>query len=268
MATTARADIYDGISVSKAEESGIEVLLARGAADPLTKVIQVLVLNRIAEAEGIFSLEKESIAYLVKEESPERVRHKAGQTLYGLARNPISARELDGAKDLLRMSFDMAEEVQPIEIADIFTWLGKMHASQLSKAKGFQFNVSKEDQENIGKLIYALSHFSYFQLLWKQKDVNALGDSLRHVPPLQFLLTCCGSEKLKGWLQNVRKSTLKWNAFMEGLSESLSKERAAGTLNDELPGFAMALKKKDSIPALQEYAASGRWNLFVEELLK
>lgn len=271
MATTLSAGLYDGLTSKVVEGQGVEVLLKAGSDDPLMKVIQALVLDRITNERPLFDPERNGLCYLVQEETVKGALSKASKILHDFSTNPITTEELDNVKALLIEHLGFGGKVDHIEASHIYGWLShiesKIHSNNKS-AKGFQFNVAKEDQEKIGSLIYALSHYSYWQLLWKQKDVNELGDSVRHVPPLQFLLICCGSEKLKSWMQNIRKSTLKWNGFINGLSDRITQDRDSGKLHAELPGFAAALKKKEHLPALEQHAASGNWTAFVDILLK
>jgi len=91
---------------------------------------------------------------------------------------------------------------------------------------------------------------------------------VRHVPPLQFLIICIGSDQLKGWMQNIRKSTLKWSGFIGGMSDSMAREKASGRLLQELPGFLLILKKKQQLLALEQAIEKSNWSGFVDTLLK
>jgi hypothetical protein len=265
------AALYDGLTTTLIEDQGVEILLKTDSDDPLMKIVQALVLGRMTEEGVVYDPDKDGLLYVVKEKSAEAVLLKASKTLYEFTKMPATFSELHEVKALLRDYSTLADKLDLIEIVDIHKWFYNIQNKTEIRGKsnsGFQFSVVKEDQEKISGLIYALSHYNYWQLLWKQSEINAIGDSVRHVPPLQFLVVCCGSAKLKSWMQNIRKSTLKWNSFISALSDRIAHERNSGRLCLELPGFAAALKKKEQLRSLQEYAANGNWGAFVEVLLK
>ncbi|MBM3200837.1 MAG: hypothetical protein FJZ56_00325 [Chlamydiae bacterium] len=272
------AGMYEAIEVKVIDADTIDITLERGENGVFTTLMQALTLGRMSEHLVLQDESKAAIHFLVKEESVELIMEKAKQVLAGFGKNPISQEELSEAKRWLHDYLFIAYEELNIELRQIYQWLSSLQApKKLSKrlamrplelgSSTFEFNVAKADQENIGKLLYAMSEYSYWQLLWKQKEVNALGDSVRHVPPLQFLVICTGSEKLKGWMQNMQKSTLKWRAFMNGLSEGLAREKEAGRLSDELEGFAELLGKLELLKDLEQAALRNNWNGFVDILI-
>lgn len=271
------AGMYDSFKAAPVQGKGIEVLYQKGEDHPIMKVVHALVLGRMAEEGPVYDEKREGLVYYINEESVENVLAKVSSYIGSFAENPLSSSELDVAKELIGDHFGMQEAVMPIELQHVHAFFAKLmkrserpryHSEVRVNDKGFQFTVSKTDQQNIAKLIYALSEYSYWQLLWKQKDVNALGDSIRHVPPLQFLTVILGNSTLKGYLQNVRKSTLKWNSFMNGLRPNITKERDSGRLFEELPGFLFAIKRYQDKSEVSHYAASGEWEKFMEVLLR
>ena len=102
---------------------------------------------------------------------------------------------------------------------------------------------------------------SVTKLVFETRRLNKLGDSIRHVPPLQFVGFVLTDGHLTNCLRKMKKSYFKWSTFMNGFSDNMDREFAEGRLQQDLPGFAELVGANKAV--LEGYANKHAWENFV-----
>lgn len=86
------------------------------------------------------------------------------------------------------------------------------------------FFIDPVDQNNITKLITRLGHWGVGRLLWHIKEMNRLGDRIRHVHPLCFLSYIYSQPQLVTCMKSINSNYFKKKEFISGLSEKMELE--------------------------------------------
>lgn len=102
------------------------------------------------------------------------------------------------------------------------------------------FFINTLDQNNIKKLIKRLGNWGVGRLLWHIKEMNRLGDRIRHVHPLSFLSYIYSDPELIQCMKSINQSYFKKKEFITGLSEKMAIEAA----NDNLLPYVRDFSRK------------------------
>ncbi len=105
----------------------------------------------------------------------------------------------------------------------------------------FVLSVKEEEEKAIDEILSTLSKNSLLALGFKKSRLQALGKKLHGVGSLQFLGYIFNKQTLKEQMRVIRKSSLKWNGFVEGFKPSLERSAQTKALYKELPGFCSFL---------------------------
>lgn len=130
----------------------------------------------------------------------------------------------------------------------------------------FKIEVTQEHAVIIDEIITTMGNSSVIGLGFKRGHLHALGKKIDGIGSLQFLGYIFSQENLKKHMINIRKSSMKWNGFMDGIKPGLNKIEATKELYVDLPGFASTLKV--ATDPLVKKAEERDWNGFVSYLVK
>lgn len=135
---------------------------------------------------------------------------------------------------------------------------------------GEQFVISLTSSERyaITEIISSMGEKNFGQLLLDNSRLTGLGNSIAHVPPLQFLGFILGNSHLKNCLTKIANSYInyiKWFYFLDGFGNNMDKEYSEGRLFKDLPGFAKLVR--GNLRQLEIYSHQRDWNQFVRSLL-
>lgn len=100
------------------------------------------------------------------------------------------------------------------------------------------FYIDTLDQDNIGKLITRLGDWGIGRLLWHIKEMNRLGDRIRHVHPLSFLSYIYSQPELVKCMKLINSSYFKRKEFITGLSEKMEIEAERDNLLPHVKSFS------------------------------
>lgn len=92
------------------------------------------------------------------------------------------------------------------------------------------FFIDTLDQNNIAKLITQLGNWGVGRLLWHIKEMNRLGDRIRHVHPLSFLSYIYSQPELAKCMKLINSNYFKRKEFISGLSEKMEMEAKRNNL--------------------------------------
>ncbi len=141
----------------------------------------------------------------------------------------------------------------------------KTTQTQLTSSN-FKIEVTQEHAVIIDEIITTMGNSSVIGLGFKRGHLHALGKKIDGIGSLQFLGYIFSQEKLKKHMINIRKSSMKWNGFMDGIKPGLNKIEETKELYVDLPGFASTLKV--ATDPLVKKAEERDWNGFVSYLVK
>lgn len=130
----------------------------------------------------------------------------------------------------------------------------------------FRVEVSGEHGAIIEEIIVTMGSSSVIGLGFKRNHLKALGKKIDGIGSLQFLGYIFSRDDLKKHMANIRRSSMKWNGFMDGVKPGLSKIEASKELYSDLPGFANSLNI-DTQPLVKR-AEKRDWNGFVSYLIQ
>jgi hypothetical protein len=183
---------------------------------------------------------------LVEEETLDEARPQFEDVSYQLIsdeiKEPSVAVEVP-SKDQAAAPSMSGEEKQPATVAPIVQEKQVDYYSQLP--------INGEEKRIISKLVVTLAENNVFKLLFEKKKLEKLGKRINHVHPMKFLGTILGDPRLFHCLREIRKSTFKWEGFMDGLVRRMNEELSHNNIEKYIPGFA-AFVHKDA-KQIQDY---------------
>ncbi len=130
----------------------------------------------------------------------------------------------------------------------------------------FVVKVSEDEGKAISEIVTTLGKTNLVALGFKKGHLKALGQGLRGIGSLNFLGFILINEELKGHMRTIRKSSFKWDGFMDGLKPGFERELKSNKLVEDLPAFA-ALAKVDPQQLLVK-AEAHNWDEFVAILIE
>ncbi len=130
----------------------------------------------------------------------------------------------------------------------------------------FTVKVSESEGSAISEIVTTLGKSNLVALGIKKGHLKKLGGGLKGIGPLQFLGYIMSKEDLKSYLSTIKKSSMKWSGFVDGLKPGFEREFKEGKLVKDLPEFA----KRFGVDADQLLAKANaqNWDGFVELLIE
>ncbi len=104
-----------------------------------------------------------------------------------------------------------------------------------------QLPISEADKRAIYKLITTMAEKNVFQLGFKKKSLEKLGDQIYHVHPMRFFGYIFSEPDLIYGMYEIKKSYFKWDGFIDGMSKKMREESKNNNLVRYVPGFAKTL---------------------------
>ncbi len=117
--------------------------------------------------------------------------------------------------------------------------------AQIDESK-FEVKVSETEAKAISEIVTTLGTTSLVGLGFKKGHLKALGAGLRGIGTLHFLGYIFSKEELRSHMKTIRKSSLKWDGFLDGLKPGFETAYKSKKLMEELDGFVTVLVESDS----------------------
>ena len=121
------------------------------------------------------------------------------------------------------------------------------------------------EKEAISEIFTTMAEKSVPSLILETFRLTRLGDSIDHIPPLQFLGFLMTDEYLRDCIRSISTSYFKWPPFMEGVQNNMVKELNEGRLFSDLPHFAKLVQ--GDYAKLKMLCERRKWEEFVKSLL-
>ena len=129
----------------------------------------------------------------------------------------------------------------------------------------FRLVLNAYERFAISEIVVAMGEKNLAWLMLDSNRLTGLGNSIQHVPPLQFIGYIVHEPHLRENLRRIAKSMFKWPYMVDGFGANMERELAEGRLMLELPEFARFVGR--DVERLEEYAKQHAWDEFVRALL-
>ncbi len=143
--------------------------------------------------------------------------------------------------------------------------LAALSFSSLS-ADEFEVKVTEDEGKAITEIVTTLGKTSLVALGFKKGHLKTLGQGLKGIGSLHFLGYILSSDELKGHMKTIRKSSIKWDGFMDGLKPGFETALKSNKLIEDLPSFARLTKSDHQ--KLTAKAHDHNWDEFVAILIE
>ncbi|MFZ4772363.1 MAG: hypothetical protein ACOYK9_00020 [Chlamydiia bacterium] len=130
----------------------------------------------------------------------------------------------------------------------------------------FQGAIPQEEVLAVGEVVTILSESNLLSLAGKKGQLTEIGKKIEHLHPLDFLKVVAVSKPLLRHLKNIQKSSVKWRAFISGMTRSLNTVSLQKSFPDEVATFAISLEI--SIAKLQDSIDKKDWEQFVKIVIE
>ena len=125
--------------------------------------------------------------------------------------------------------------------------------------------IPKEEAGAVSEIIVVMSESNLLSLAGKRKYLLKVGKKIEHLHPLDFLKVVAVSKPLLDHLKNIQKSSVKWRAFVSGISKGFDEVSNKEKFGEEITVFADGLKfSKEDLLKITE---KKDWDSFVKFVL-
>lgn len=128
----------------------------------------------------------------------------------------------------------------------------------------FHPQASSKDQQTIRYIITEMGEKDLYSLFKKRKEMNKMGDQIRHVPPMDFLAVIFSQNDLKNHMHSIKKSMFKWNNIVDNIGENMKKEKKHADFDQKVRAFANYLGVDGEV--LIHKAHHNDWSGFITHL--
>ncbi len=141
------------------------------------------------------------------------------------------------------------------------------HAEKVSESVESFFKTPLEDweQKAIRRIVSTMAEKNLLQLGLEKKTLKKKGKKINHVHPLRFVGYIFADPYLKQCMQQIKKSSFKWNGFVRGFSGRMMEEAVRDNLRPHLPEFSHHLTVNQE--NLQIYIDNKDWEGLLKFLL-
>lgn len=129
----------------------------------------------------------------------------------------------------------------------------------------YQLPLSSREMDLIDSIISTMAKDNLIQLALNRRAIEKKGKKIEHVHPLRFMGHILSSRSLKDNARTIKKSSFKWDAFIDGFGKRMKEELARDNVYQYIPGFAQAV---GSTPEhINHYIQKKDWEGLVKSLL-
>lgn len=177
----------------------------------------------------------------------------------GISKEILFALDIDEppSKDVkVRLIWDKAKDM-------------RKHGQFLGYPRDYYRGLSHEEQNDIRFIVNFLANHSILKIAAHRSDLEAAGDRIDQVHPLNFLAYVFCHEELKVCFHNIRSKGWVWGDFIGGLKESLMTEAKNSNMKDEyVRDFSKKVSCQGSLyPQIAPAVHEQNWNEFIHILM-
>src|SRR5581483_7360484 len=101
--------------------------------------------------------------------------------------------------------------------------------------------LSDKEKRFIKSIISTMADKNLIQLVFEKSVLEKKGKRINHVHPLRFMGYILSNPDLKSDVKTIKKSSFKWDAFVDGFAKRMKEELAHGNVYQHIPGFALEI---------------------------
>ncbi|MBI2811276.1 MAG: hypothetical protein HYX67_10670 [Candidatus Melainabacteria bacterium] len=102
----------------------------------------------------------------------------------------------------------------------------------------FQLPISEKEQRIIRTIITTMADKNIIQLALIKHTMEKKGKKITHVHPMRFAGYIFSNSDLRSSMKQVKKSSFKWDAFVDGFSKRMKEEYNNNNINKYIDGFS------------------------------
>lgn len=126
--------------------------------------------------------------------------------------------------------------------------------------------ITSAQKEAVYKLISTLGNRGAMSLMFQRSNLEKTGNEIQDVHALRFFGTVFSNPTLKECMRKIKKSSLKWNSFLEGYGKKLDSAANRNDLIKYVPGFSKQVQADPQ--AVTNYLEKRDWEGFLIYLMQ
>jgi hypothetical protein len=130
----------------------------------------------------------------------------------------------------------------------------------------FVLTVSQERAKIIEEIVVTMGETSVPMLVFKKSHLEDLSKKLKGMGSFNFLGYIFTHPELKEHMKEIADSSWKFNGIMKSIRKGFDRDKAAGTIWEQIPGFARFLGVTEERLIL--FAEESEWDELVQYLVK
>jgi hypothetical protein len=127
----------------------------------------------------------------------------------------------------------------------------------------YQLPITEKEKRMIRVIITTIAEKNILQLAFVKRSVEKKGKKIEHIHPMRFMGYILSSSELRTCLRTIKKSTFKWDAFIDGFSRRMKEEYSNNNLYIYVPGFCQQIGGNQEV--VTRYIQKKDWEGLVRE---
>ncbi len=101
----------------------------------------------------------------------------------------------------------------------------------------YQLSITDKEKRLIKIIVNTMAEKNILQLAFIKRTMEKKGKKIEHVHPMRFIGYILSNAELRSSLRSIKKSSFKWDAFIDGFSRRMKEEFSNNNLYVHIPGF-------------------------------
>ncbi len=129
----------------------------------------------------------------------------------------------------------------------------------------FVLTVSNERAEIIEEIVTTMGETNLVLLKFKESHLKELSKKLKGMGSFNFLGYIFSNSELKDQMHSIEDSSWKFNGFMGSVRKGFDRDKASGSIWEQIPGFAKLLDVDET--KLHKFIDKSQWDELVHYLV-
>lgn len=130
----------------------------------------------------------------------------------------------------------------------------------------FVLTVSQERAEIIEEVVTTMGTTNLVLLKFKEGHLKEISKNLKGMGSFNFLGYIFTNSELKDYMKPIAESSWKFNGFMGSVRKGFDRDKASGTIWEQISGFAALLEVDET--KLHKYIEKSQWDELVHYLVE
>jgi hypothetical protein len=115
----------------------------------------------------------------------------------------------------------------------------------------YQLPITEKEKRIINVILTTMAEKNILQLAFVKRSMEKKGKKIEHIHPLRFIGHILSNSELRSCLRSIKKSSFKWDAFVDGFSRRMREEFSNNNLYVHVPGFCQQIgSNQDTVTRL------------------